>query len=65
MLIVSVFCRVIGDVGLKHIQFLPDIVPVLMSVVNDDTPAVARQAISCGLDLFRCTLEKLAVQVNY
>lgn len=63
MLFLFVFCRIIGEVGLKHIQFLPDIVPVLVSVVNDATPAVARQAITCGLELFRSTLEKIAVQV--
>ncbi|XP_048320157.2 uncharacterized protein LOC107405425 isoform X2 [Ziziphus jujuba] len=30
-----------------------------------DTPAVARQAITCAIDLFRCTLEKIAVQGLY
>ena len=45
-------------------EFLPEIVPVLISVLNDATPAVARQGISCGIDLFRSTLMKIAIQVN-
>lgn len=45
-------------------EFLPEIVPVLITVLNDSTPAVARQAITCGIDLFRRTLEKVAIQVN-
>ncbi|KAL5740398.1 hypothetical protein ACOSQ2_029578 [Xanthoceras sorbifolium] len=57
--------EIIWEIGLKHLQFLPDIVPVLISVVNDATPAVARQAITCGLELFRSTLEKIAIQGLY
>lgn len=45
-------------------EFLPEIVPVLISVLNDATPAVARQGISSGIDLFRSTLMKIAIQVN-
>lgn len=44
---------------------MPEIVPVLMSVLDDSTPAVARQAIKCGLDLFRATLQKIAIQVYF
>ncbi|KAJ0089238.1 hypothetical protein Patl1_31343 [Pistacia atlantica] len=54
--------EIIGEVGLKHVQFLPEIMPVLISVLDDSAPAVARQAITCGLDLFRSTLVKLAIQ---
>lgn len=54
--------EVIGEVGLKHVQLVPEIVPVLISVLDDATPAVARQAITSGLDLFRFTLEKVAIQ---
>ncbi|KAK1562008.1 hypothetical protein Q3G72_004851 [Acer saccharum] len=57
--------EIIGEIGLKHLQFLPEIVPVLISVVNDATPAVARQAINCGLELFRFTFEKIAIQGLY
>ncbi|KAM7467970.1 hypothetical protein LguiB_015532 [Lonicera macranthoides] len=57
--------EIIGDVGLKHTQFLPDIVPVLITGLKDDTPAVARQAITCGIDIFRCTLAKIAIQGLY
>ncbi|XP_044496131.1 uncharacterized protein LOC123218660 isoform X2 [Mangifera indica] len=54
--------EIIGEVGLKHSQLLPEIIPVLISVLDDSAPAVARQAITCGLDLFRSTLVKLAIQ---
>jgi len=53
----------IGEIGLKNTEFLPDIVPVLIDVLDDDTPAVVRQAILCGIRLFRSTLEKIAIQV--
>lgn len=55
--------RIIGEIGLKHLEFLPEIVPALVDVLKDDTPAVARQAISCGIDIFRCSLVKVAIQV--
>lgn len=54
----------IGEIGLKHTELLPEIVPVCINFLNDSTPAVARQAITCAIDLFRCTLEKIAVQVT-
>lgn len=53
----------VGEIGLKNTEFLADIVPVLIDVLDDDTPAVIRQAILCGIDLFRFTLEKIAIQV--
>lgn len=55
--------RMVGYIGFKHGEFIPDIVPVLISALKDDTPAVARQAITCGIDIFRCTLVKVAIQV--
>jgi symplekin len=55
----------IGEIGLKHLEFVPEIVPVLMLVLEDLVPAVARQAITCGISLFRATLEKLAIQVFF
>lgn len=57
-------CRIVAEIGVNHIEFVPEIVPVLMSVLDDDTPAVARQAIASGIDLFRSTLQKVAIQVG-
>ncbi|PON51152.1 Coatomer beta subunit [Parasponia andersonii] len=57
--------EIIGEIGLKHVDFVPEIVPELMTVLNDSAPAVARQAITCGIDLFRRTLEKVAIQGLY
>ena len=55
----------IGAIGIKHVEFLPEIVPILVTVLKDGTPAVARQAITCGIDIFRCTLVKVAIQVSF
>ncbi|KAL8526005.1 hypothetical protein ACS0TY_015283 [Phlomoides rotata] len=55
----------IGEIGLKHVELLPEIVPVLVDVLNDDEPAVARQAVTCGFDIFRCSLVKVSVQGLY
>ncbi|KAL3654914.1 hypothetical protein CASFOL_000700 [Castilleja foliolosa] len=57
--------QIIGEIGLKHLELLPEIVPSLIDVLKDDTPAVARQAISCALDIFRCSLVKVAIQVAH
>ncbi|KAL4606232.1 hypothetical protein ACB092_09G086800 [Castanea dentata] len=57
--------EMIGEIGLKHFEFLPEIVPVLITVLSDATPAVARQAITCGIELFRSILEKVAIQGLY
>ncbi|WCJ28032.1 HEAT repeat-containing protein [Euphorbia peplus] len=57
--------EIIGEIGLRHLEFVPEIVPVLMGVLEDRAPAVARQAITCGINLFRSTLGKLAVKGLY
>ncbi|XP_042050087.1 uncharacterized protein LOC121795614 isoform X2 [Salvia splendens] len=57
--------RMIGEIGLKHLQLLPEIIPALVNVLKDDTPAVARQAISCGFDIFRYSLVNVAIQGLY
>lgn len=54
----------IGDIGIKQLEFLPEMVPVLISVLNDESPQVARQAIACGIDLFRHTFVRFAMQVS-
>ncbi|MCD7461140.1 hypothetical protein HAX54_045366 [Datura stramonium] len=35
--------EVVGYIGFKHGEFLPDIVPVLISALKDDTSAVAHK----------------------
>ncbi|KAK2980006.1 hypothetical protein RJ640_020032 [Escallonia rubra] len=57
--------EMIGAIGLKHTEFLPEIIPVLIAILKDDTPAVARQAIRCGVDIFRHSLVKVAIQGLY
>ncbi|KNA19015.1 hypothetical protein SOVF_065440 isoform A [Spinacia oleracea] len=54
--------EVIGEIGLRHLEVLPETTPALLTVVDDDTPAVARQAITSGTNIFCCTLEKIAIQ---
>ncbi|XP_073277108.1 uncharacterized protein [Primulina huaijiensis] len=50
--------EIVGQIGSKHSEFLPEIVPALINILKDDAPAVARQAITCAIDIFRCTLIK-------
>eukprot|EP00257_Ricinus_communis_P020865 XP_015580215.1 uncharacterized protein LOC8265046 isoform X1 [Ricinus communis] len=57
--------EMIGDIGLKHLEFVPEIVNVLINVLEDRAPAVARQAITCGINLFRSTLQKIAIKGLY
>ncbi|WJX49040.1 hypothetical protein P8452_35527 [Trifolium repens] len=57
--------EMVGEIGLNNTEFMPDIVPVLIDILDDDTPAVVRQAILCGIDLFSSTLEKIAIQGLY
>ncbi|XP_010490570.1 PREDICTED: uncharacterized protein LOC104768323 isoform X2 [Camelina sativa] len=54
--------EILGEIGLKYVELLPEIVPLLIKSLEDETPAVARQVIACGADLFRSTLERVAVQ---
>ncbi|KAM1442110.1 hypothetical protein ACFX13_010023 [Malus domestica] len=54
--------EMLGEIGLMHVELLPDIVPSLIDVLSDETPAVARQAITSGSNLFRCVLEKVSIQ---
>lgn len=63
-LIVLLLCRMIGEIGFKHIDLLPQIVPLLITVLTDDTPAVVRQSITCAIDLFRISLVKIAMKVT-
>ncbi|KAI3857964.1 hypothetical protein MKX03_006178 [Papaver bracteatum] len=58
----KLLAQIIGEIGSTYAELIPEIVPVLISFLEDDTPAVARQAISSGTDLFRRTLEKVAVK---
>ncbi|KAK9699144.1 hypothetical protein RND81_08G155600 [Saponaria officinalis] len=54
--------EVLSEIGLRHVEFLPKIIPSLLIVVDDDTPAVGRQAITSGTSIFCCALEKIALQ---
>lgn len=57
--------EMIGHVGLKRMEYIPEVVPVLIDLLKDDTPAVARQAIRCGIDIFSSTLFQIAVRGLY
>ncbi|KAK9290954.1 hypothetical protein L1049_009134 [Liquidambar formosana] len=57
--------QMIGEIGSKNVEFLPELIPAVITVLKDGTPAVARQAVTCGIDLFRSTLEKVAIQGLY
>lgn len=57
--------EMIGEIGFKHIDLLPQIVPLLITVLTDDTPAVVRQSITCAINLFRVSLVKIAMKGLY
>ncbi|KAI4968377.1 hypothetical protein ZWY2020_058032 [Hordeum vulgare] len=54
--------EMIGEIGSKHTVFIPDMMPSLLDLLNDETPAVARQAVKTGTDLFAKVLQELVVQ---
>ncbi|KAJ7553566.1 hypothetical protein O6H91_06G103400 [Diphasiastrum complanatum] len=54
--------EIIEDIGLKYVELLPLLVPTLLVLLRDETPAVARRAIASGTNLFRNTLEQVALK---
>lgn len=54
----------IGEIGSKHMVYIPDMMPCLLDLLNDETPAVARQAVKTGTDLFAKVLQELVIQVT-
>uniref|UniRef100_A0A1D1XLC0 Symplekin n=1 Tax=Anthurium amnicola TaxID=1678845 RepID=A0A1D1XLC0_9ARAE len=52
----------ISEIGIKSMELLPEIVPTLVYLLKDETPAVTRQAIVSGTTLFHNVLEKLVIQ---
>ncbi|KAI4971491.1 hypothetical protein ZWY2020_002405 [Hordeum vulgare] len=52
----------IGEIGSKHTVFIPDMMPSLLDLLNDEMPAVARQAVKTGTNLFAKVLQELVVQ---
>ncbi|KAM3372386.1 hypothetical protein ACQJBY_019325 [Aegilops geniculata] len=58
----KVVVEMIGEIGSKHTVFIPDMMPSLLDLLNDETPAVARQAVKTGTDLFAKVLQELVIQ---
>jgi len=54
--------RIIGVVGSKHMEYLPDIIPCLLHLLNDEAPPVVRQAIKTGTTLFAKLIQRLVIQ---
>ncbi|CAN6200376.1 unnamed protein product [Urochloa humidicola] len=54
--------EIIGEVGSKHMACLPDIIPCLLHLLDDEAPAVVRQAIKTGTALFAHILQHLVMQ---
>ncbi|XP_013750039.2 symplekin isoform X2 [Brassica napus] len=54
--------QILGEVGLNYVELLPEIVPLFIKSLQDDTPAVVRQVIASASALFRSTLHKFALQ---
>ncbi|VAH41627.1 unnamed protein product [Triticum turgidum subsp. durum] len=58
----KVVIEMIGEIGSKHMVYIPDMMPSLLDLLNDETPAVARQAVKTGTDLFAKVLQELVIQ---
>ncbi|CAN6991438.1 unnamed protein product [Brassica oleracea var. botrytis] len=54
--------EILGEVGLNYVELLPEIVPLFIKSLHDDTPAVVRQVIASASTLFPSTLHKFALQ---
>ncbi|KAG5407955.1 hypothetical protein IGI04_004274 [Brassica rapa subsp. trilocularis] len=54
--------QILGEVGLNYVELLPEIVPLFIKSLQDDTPAVVRQLIASASALFPSTLHKFALQ---
>ncbi|KAF3331746.1 Symplekin [Carex littledalei] len=57
--------RLMVGIGSKHPAMLPELMPSLVILLADGTPAVMKQAITTGSHLFRVVLVKLVFQVLY
>jgi symplekin len=55
----------IEEIGTRHVAHISTMVPVLLALLRDSTPAVARRAITSGSNIFRTTLEQVASQGIY
>ncbi|KAF8680719.1 hypothetical protein HU200_045560 [Digitaria exilis] len=54
--------EIIGELGSKHMGYLPNVIPCLLHLLDDEAPAVVRQAIKTGTALFAKLLQHLVIQ---
>ncbi|CAK9233640.1 unnamed protein product [Sphagnum troendelagicum] len=57
--------EIIEEIGTRHVEHISTMVPVLLALLQDTTPAVARRAITSGSNIFRTVLEQVASQGVY
>jgi symplekin len=57
--------EIIEEIGTRHVEHISTMVPVLLALLQDTTPAVARRAITSGSNIFRTVLEQVASQGIY
>lgn len=57
--------EMIQEIGLKNMEHLSEMLPVLFTLLKDDVPAVIRQSIASGTNLIRNALEVVSLQVSY
>ncbi|PWA43619.1 Symplekin [Artemisia annua] len=56
--------KVVEDISLKTMEHSPVLMPVLLTLLNDDDPVVARHSIVSGTHIFCSVLEELALQFH-
>ncbi|MCO5588873.1 hypothetical protein L7F22_042833 [Adiantum nelumboides] len=57
--------QIVEEIGLKHLDYIASMVPILQVLLRDSTPAVVRRAVTAGSNLFRNLFEQVAKQGIY
>eukprot|EP00250_Pteridium_aquilinum_P020689 c24907_g1_i2 orf=865-4929(-) len=61
----SNIAQIIEEIGLKHLDYMVTMVPVLIALIRDSIPAVVRRAVTAGSNLFRNIFQQVAMQGIY
>lgn len=57
--------QIIEEIGLKHLDYVVTMVPVIIALIRDSIPAVIRRAVTAGSNIFRSIFQRVAMQGIY
>lgn len=57
--------QIIEEIGLKHLDYVVTMVPVIIALIRDSMPAVTRRAVTAGSNIFRSIFQQVAMQGIY